>query len=85
MTKKEFIKTLAEKQGISQVKATELLQDFKVIIKNELIAGNEVTLGSDFGTFKPTSRSGKVPGTNKDYSSNSVKFSVSDPFKKELN
>ena len=85
MTKKEFIKALAEKQGISQVKATELLQDFKVIIKNELIAGNEVTLGSDFGTFKPTSRSGKVPGTSKDYSSNSVKFSVSDPFKKELN
>lgn len=85
MTKKEFIKALAEKQGISQVKATELLQDFKVIIKNELLAGNEVTLGSDFGTFKPTSRSGKVPGTNKPYTSKSVKFVVSAPFKRDLN
>lgn len=85
MNKKEFIKALADKQGISQVKATELLQDFKSIIKNELIAGNEVVLGSDFGTFKPTSRSGKVPGTNKPYSSKSVKFTVSAPLKKDLN
>lgn len=85
MNKKEFIKALADKQGISQVKATELLQDFKSIIRNELISGNEVVLGSDFGTLKLTSRSGKVPGTNKLYSSKSVKFNVSAPFKKDLN
>ena len=45
----------------------------------------EVNLGSDFGTFKPTERSGTVPGTTKLYSSKSVKFSVSAPFKRDLN
>lgn len=85
MTKKDFIKTLATEQGISQVEATKQLDAFKKVIKNGLYSGEEVNLGSDFGTFKPTTRDGKVPGTNKLYSSKSVKFRVSDPFKKELN
>lgn len=85
MTKQEIIKALAEKQGVTQSKASELLEDVKSIIKSDLLAGNEVKLGSDFGTFKPVSREGFVPGTKNKYNSKSVKFSVSDPFKKELN
>ena len=85
MTKKEFIKAFAEKQGISQVEATKQLDAFKDIISNALLAGEEVSLGSDFGTFKPTSRSGTIPGTTKAYNSKSVKFVVSAPFKRDLN
>ena len=86
MTKKDFIKLLAEKQEISQVAALKQLDVFKLIIKEGLISGEEeVNLGSDFGTFKPTERSGTVPGTTKLYSSKSVKFSVSAPFKRDLN
>lgn len=85
MTKKDFIKALATEQGISQVEATKQLDVFKKVIKSGLSSGEEVNLGSDFGIFKPTTREGKVPGTDKLYSSKSVKFRVSDPFKKELN
>lgn len=85
MTKKDFIKLLAEKQDISQVTALKQLDVFKSIIKESLISGEEVNLGSDFGTFKPTERSGTIPGTTKAYSSKSVKFSVSAPFKRDLN
>ena len=52
MTKKDFIKLLAEKQDISQVASLKQLDDFKATIKNGLISGEEVNLGSDFGTFK---------------------------------
>ena len=85
MTKKDFIKELATKQEISQVEAAKQLDVFKTVIKSGLLSGEEVNLGSDFGTFKPTERSGTVPGTTKLYSSKSVKFSVSAPFKRDLN
>ena len=85
MTKKDFIKLLAEKQEISQVEVAKQLDVFKTVIKSGLLSGEEVNLGSDFGTFKPTERSGTVPGTTKLYSSKSVKFSVSAPFKRDLN
>ena len=85
MTKKVFIKLLAENQEISQVEAAKQLDVFKSVIKSGLLSGEEVNLGSDFGTFKPTERSGTVPGTTKLYSSKSVKFSVSAPFKRDLN
>ena len=85
MTKKDFIKELAAKQEITQVEATKQLDAFKSVIKSGLLAGEDVSLGSDFGTFKPTERSGTVPGTTKLYSSKSVKFSISAPFKRDLN
>ena len=85
MTRKELVKALADKQGITQITAGQFLDALKDIIKEEVSAGNEVTLGTDFGTFKPTLREGKTPGTGKPYSSKSAKFSVSDPFKRELN
>jgi len=84
MTRKEFIKALAEKQEISPAKAEYVLDDIKSILKTELLAGNKVVLGSDFGTFKPTNRSGVVPTTGAKYNSKSVKFAVSKPFKCEL-
>lgn len=86
MTRKEFIKALAEKQGITQITAGQFLDALKDIIKEEISAGNEVTLGTDFGTFKPTHRSGIAPGPGGgEYSSKSVKFSISAGFKTSLN
>ena len=86
MTRKELVKSLADKQGITQITAEQFIEALKGIIKNELSAGNEVTLGSDFGTFKPTNRTGVIPGSEgTQYSSNSVKFSISSPFKTRLN
>lgn len=85
MNKQEFIKKLALVQGVSQSKAEDILTDVKRVISEEITAGNDVSLGQDFGTFKPVTRTGTVPGTTNKYSSNSVKFSISAPFKRELN
>ena len=86
MTRKELVKALADKQGITQITAGQFLDALKDIIKEEVSAGNEVTLGPDFGTFKPTNRTGVIPGSEgTQYSSNSVKFSISSPFKTRLN
>lgn len=85
MNKKEFIKSFAKEQNISQSEAAKQLDIFKEIVSNALLAGQKVNLGSDFGTFKPISRSGVIPGTTKTYNSKSIKFSVSAPFKRELN
>lgn len=86
MTRKEFVKALADKQGITQTTAKQFLDAVKSIIVAELTAGKEVTLGSDFGTFKPVTRTGVGPGPSKlPYSSKSVTFKISAPFKTSLN
>ena len=85
MTRKELVKALADKQGITQITAGQFLDALKDIIKEEVSAGNEVTLGPDFGTFKPVTRNGVVPGTKTQYNSKSVKFSISAGFKTSLN
>ena len=85
MTRKELVKSLADKQGITQITAGQFLDALKDIIKEEVSAGNEVTLGPDFGTFKPVTRNGVVPGTKTQYNSKSVKFSISAGFKTSLN
>lgn len=86
MNKQEFISELAKSDDIpSKAAASKILDQVKSILKDQLTSGNEVALGSDFGTFKPTSRSGNVPGTTTPYTSSSVKFSISAPFKRELN
>lgn len=86
MTRKELVKALAAKQGITQIAAEEFLTALKEIVKEEISAGNEVTLGNDFGTFKPTHRTGVAPGPKGgEYSSKSIKFAISDPFKRALN
>ena len=85
MTRKELIKALATKQGITQTTAEAHLDAVKSIIVAEVSAGHEVVLGPDFGTFKPITRSGKAPGTGKSYTSKSVKFSPSAALKRVLN
>ena len=85
MTRKEFIKALAEKQGITQLAAEKFLDGAKSIIVAEVSAGNPVTISNTFGAFKPITRSGKAPGTGKPYTSKSVKFSPSAALKRVLN
>jgi len=86
MTKQQFIEELANHNEVgSKAAANRILDGIKDIIKAELVAGNEVSLGTDFGTFKPTKRSGLAPTTGKPYSTNLVKFSISAPFKRALN
>ena len=87
MTRKELVKSLADKQGITQITAGQFLDALKDIIEEEVSAGNEVTLGPDFGTFKPITRTGVVPGSNpvRHYSSKSAKFDPSVAFKRALN
>lgn len=85
MTRKELVKALATKQGITQTTAEQHLDAVKSIIIAEISAGHEVVLGPDFGTFKPVTRNGVVPGTKTQYNSKSVKFSISAGFKTSLN
>lgn len=85
MTKKELVKSLAEQQGITQTTATKFLDAVNSIIATELAAGNEVVLGPELGTFKPTTRTGIVPGTTRRYNSKSAKFSPSAALKRVLN
>ena len=86
MTKAELIDSLSNHDDIgSKAKADRILTFLKETVSAELSAGNVVALGTDFGTFKPTTREGKTPGTGKPYKSNSVKFAISAPFKRALN
>ena len=87
MTRKELIKALATKQGITQATAEAHIDAVKSIIVAEISAGREVVLGPDLGTFKPTTRTGVVPGSKpaRQYSSKSTKFDVSAAFKRTLN
>ena len=85
MTRKELIKALAQKQGITQATAEAHLDAVKSIIVAEVAAGNPVTISNTFGAFKPITRSGKAPGTGKSYTSKSVKFSPSAALKRVLN
>lgn len=85
MTRKELIKALATKQGITQATAEAHIDAVKSIIVAEVSAGNPVIISNTFGAFKPITRSGKAPGTGKPYTSKSVKFSPSAALKRVLN
>ena len=85
MTRKELVKALADKQGITQITAEAHLDAVKSIIVAEVSAGNPVTISNTFGAFKPITRSGKAPRTGKSYTSKSVKFSPSAALKRVLN
>ena len=85
MTRKELIKALATKQGITQATAEAHIDAVKSIIVAEVAAGNPVTISNTFGAFKPITRSGKAPGKGKPYTSKSVKFSPSAALKRVLN
>ena len=86
MTKNELLQELALSTDLgTKAAADRVLDHLTSIITAQVAAGNSVALGQSFGTFKPTARSGKVPGTNTPYTSKSVKFSISAPFKRALN
>lgn len=85
MTRKELIKAVALRRGVSQAVASTILEDITAIIVSEVAAGNPVTISNTFGAFKPITRSGKAPGTGKPYTSKSVKFSPSAALKRGLN
>ena len=86
MTRKELVKAVALKRGISQAVASDIINDVTAIIVAEVAAGKHVTVGSTFGIFKPVTRNGIVPGSipARTYTSKSVKFDVSDAFKRVL-
>jgi len=65
MTKAELINRIVEHDDIeSKASADRLFTFIKSIIKDELVAGNEVKLGEDFGTFKLATQSAKSGNMN---------------------
>ena len=87
MTRKELLQELALCQDLGTKAAAErVLDHLTSVIAAQLAAGNSVALGQSFGTFKPVTRTGvSTLGDKKPYSTKSVKFSISAPFKRTLN
>jgi nucleoid DNA-binding protein len=90
MNKAQLIDAMASHNDIgSKAKANRILDFIKSTIADELVNGNEVALGQDFGTFKPVTRAAKSGvAMGKPYNkpaSKSAKFSPSAPFKRALN
>ena len=89
MKKTELINRIAELDIFtSKAEAGRTFTDIINIIKQELIAGNEVIIGQDFGTFKiaqQAAKTGVIPGQpGKTYSSPAksvVKFKPSSQLK----
>lgn len=69
----------------SKAEAGRILEHIKSIIKRELLAGNDVALGTDFGEFYVTTQAARsgialgVPYTSP--AKSVVKFGVSSPLK----
>ena len=87
MTRKELLQELALCQDLGTKAAAERVLDHLIsTVTAQLAAGNEVTLGQFFGTFKPVTRSGvSTLGDKKPYTTKSAKFSISTPLKRTLN
>lgn len=65
ITKGDFVKKYAEKNGVSQNKANELVTSFLGLLEGELKAGNTVNF-TGFGKFdvaNRAARTGRNPGT----------------------
>jgi len=65
MTKKDFVKLVAEDAGVSQAVAGKLLDSIFINIKKTLLGGNTLKI-HNFGVFKTTeraARSGRNPQT----------------------
>ncbi len=88
---KDTISAVAEKSGITKVKAREVIDNFKQVLIENTKAGNNSAIGDDFGTLKvvnKAARKAKVPGTDKTVdvpASVTVKLSVSKNLKSQLN
>ena len=87
MTRKELLQELALCQDLGTKAAAERVLDHLIsTVTTQLAAGNSVALGQSFGSLKPVTRSGvSTLGDKKPYTTKSVKFSISAPFKRTLN
>lgn len=68
MTKKEFIKRIAEKEELSKKEAGDLVETFLTTIEDALIAGEDVQFVG-WGTFKvkeTQARKGRNPKTGEE-------------------
>lgn len=90
MNKKELVAKIAEKTQVTKKEAEESLEATLTIIKDEVNAGNKVSL-LGFGNFEPktnAARQGINPSTKEKIQikeSKSVKFKVGKAFKDLLN
>lgn len=59
VTKRELVQRIAEKTGVQQISAKEVIQSFLDEIINELSKGNRLEF-RDFGVFEPKSKAHRV-------------------------
>jgi len=59
ITKRELVQRIAEKTGVQQVSAKEVIQSFLDEIINELASGNRLEF-RDFGVFEPKVKAQRV-------------------------
>ena len=59
VTKRELVQRIAEKTGVQQINAKEVIQSFLDEIINELARGNRLEF-RDFGVFEPKSKAQRV-------------------------
>ena len=87
MTRKELLIELTSCPEVKSQKAAATFLDYlESTLTTAIAAGSSVTISKTFGTFKPITRSGiSTLGDKKPYTTKSVKFSISTPFKRTLN
>ncbi len=59
ITKRELVQRIAEKTGVQQINAKDVIQSFLDEIINELAKGNRLEF-RDFGVFEPKSKAHRV-------------------------
>jgi DNA-binding protein HU-beta len=90
MKKKDLVAAIAEATGLTKKDAERAVEAFLDTVKNEIKAGNKVSL-LGFGNFEPktnSARKGINPSTKETIDikeSKSVKFKVGKAFKDSLN
>jgi DNA-binding protein HU-beta len=90
MKKKDLVAAIAEATGLSKKDSEKAVEAFLETVKNEIKAGNKVSL-LGFGNFEPktnSARKGINPSTKETIDikeSKSVKFKVGKAFKDSLN
>ncbi len=89
ITKRELVQRIAEKTGVQQINAKEVIQSFLDEIINELAKGNRLEF-RDFGVFEPKSKAQRVarnPRTGEKVEvpeKTTVKFKVGRLMKKKI-
>lgn len=89
ITKRELVQRIAEKTGVQQINAKDVIQSFLDEIINELSKGNRLEF-RDFGVFEPKSKAHRVarnPRTGEKVEvpeKTTVKFKVGRLMKKKI-